>query len=82
MIGRLDTQDSLAVIRELPEERTDTPRRLRVETGRGLVEEEEQLGLRNKLDTNREALTLLDVQTFSGYTDNRISIFLREKGQN
>ena len=75
-------QNGLAVVRELPEERTDTPRRLRVETGRGLVEEEKQLGLCDKLDTDREAFALLDVQTFSGYTNNRISVFLREKGQN
>ena len=70
------------MVGKLPQKRADTPCRLRVETGRGLIEEEKQLGLCDKLDTDREALTLLDVQTFSGYTDNRISVFLCENGQN
>ena len=45
--GRLvdRTEDSLAVIRELTKEADNSPGALRVETGCGFVEEEEEFGL-------------------------------------
>lgn len=65
------------MVGELPKKRADTPSRLRVETGRRLVEEEKQFGLCDKFDADGETLALLDVESFTGYTDDGVSVFLR-----
>lgn len=64
------------MVGELPKKRADTPSRLRVETGRRLIEEEKQFGLCDKFDADRESFALLDVETFTGYTDNGVGVFL------
>lgn len=69
-------QDSLAVAGELLHEVADGPRCLTVETGRGLVEEEQQLGTGSELDTDRQTLALLDVETLTGDTDDGVRVLL------
>ena len=55
-------QDSLAVIRQRPEERHDSPRALRIKTGGGFVEEQEELGLGSEFDTDSGTLLVLNAQ--------------------
>ena len=50
----------------------DGPRSLRVETGSRFVEEKKQVWLGSEFYTYGEALTLLDVETFTWYTDNSL----------
>lgn len=51
-------EDSLTVIGELAKELHDGPRRLRIETGRRLVKEDEKSGLGDELDTTVNASKL------------------------
>jgi hypothetical protein len=56
-------ENSLTVLGQGVNEIENGPGSLRVETGSRLVEEQKQLGLGSKLDTNSQTLTLLDIET-------------------
>jgi hypothetical protein len=56
-------QNSLVVCRQLLQKLEDAPGRLGIETGGRLIEEQEELGLSHKLDTDGQALALLDIET-------------------
>lgn len=60
----------MPVVGEAAKERHDSPGTLRVQARRRLVKEEEQLGLRGQLDTNRRPLAMLHAQG----PDNRVSM--------
>jgi len=53
-------EDSLSSRRELLKETDDVERALRVQSGRRLVEEEKEFRFRGQLNTDRNALALLD----------------------
>lgn len=75
-------EDGLTVVLERLEQVEDSPTRLRVEAGRRLVEEEEELWLGDHLDSDRQALALLDVETFAETTDNGVGVLVHlEKGE-
>jgi hypothetical protein len=59
------TQNCLAVVGELLEERKDGPSRLTVETGRWLVKEKEKLRFCCQLDRYGETLTLFNIETWA-----------------
>jgi hypothetical protein len=56
-------ENSLAVLGQGVNEIENGPGSLRIKTGSGLIEEQKQLGLGSKLDTDSQTLTLLDVET-------------------
>lgn len=64
------------MISELAEEKHDGPGGLRVETRRGLVEEDEEGGLGSEFDTDRETLPLLHVETYADFSYERFSVSL------
>merc|ERR1712000_396160 len=70
------TQHSLSRVGQLPQERTDSPRTLRIEATCGFVKKQKQLGLCCQLDTNGEELSLFDVQTLAWNSDDGICVFL------
>ena len=73
--GLMDrTEDGLAALGELFEEIKNSPGSLGVKTGSGLVDEEQQRRLSSKFDTDSKTLSLFDVQTFAGNTDDSIGI--------
>lgn len=45
---------------------------LTIKTGSRLVQEEKELWLRSQLNTDGKQLALLDVETFTRYTDNSV----------
>jgi hypothetical protein len=51
------------VFSELSEELKNVPRGLRIQSRGWFVEEQEQLGLGNELDTNSQSLSLFDVES-------------------
>jgi hypothetical protein len=57
------TQDSLSVFSKLSEELKNVPRGLRVQPRSRFIEEQEQFGLGNELDTNSQSLSLFDVES-------------------
>lgn len=56
-------ENSLAVLGQGVNKIENGPGSLRVKTGSGLIEEQKQLGLGSKFDTDSQTLTLLDVKT-------------------
>ena len=62
-------QDGLPGVGELPQEAHDVEGGTRVEAGRGLVEEDEQLRLARELDGDRHPLPLLLVQAGANLAD-------------
>lgn len=69
-------ENGLAVLLQLLEKIENGPGRLRIETGSGFIQEQQQLWLRGQLDANGESLSLLDVETFAGHADNRIGVLV------
>lgn len=59
-------KDGLAVLGQSVDEVQDRPGGLGVKTGGRLVQEQKQLGFGSKLDTDGQALALLDIETCGG----------------
>ena len=70
-------ENSLSVVGQSPKEAHDSPSALRVQSGGRLVQEQEKLGLRCELDSDRQPLPLFDAQC----PNNGISIFLQSTHQ-
>ena len=66
------TQNRLALARQLLQETHNRPCRLRVQTRRRLVQEQQQTRLRRQLHTNRKTLALLHIQTLADLADERL----------
>lgn len=69
-------KDGLSVVCELAKEEHDRPRRLRVETGGRLVEEDEERRLGGELDGDGETLALLDIETHADLANERLGVRL------
>jgi len=68
-------ENGLTGLGKLLHQIADSPGGLRVETGGRFVQEEKELRLSSKLNTDSQTLTLLNVETFTRHTNNGISVF-------
>jgi hypothetical protein len=69
--GLMDgAEDSLSCVGKLAKEGDNSPRALRVQTAGRFIKEKQQLGLGSEFDTDSQKLALLNVETFSGDTDD------------
>jgi hypothetical protein len=71
--GLVDSaEDSLTALGESLDEVADGPRRLGVQARCRFIEEDQELGTGGKFNTDSQALTLFDVETFAGEADDCI----------
>ena len=79
LLGRLvdSDEDGLADVGELAEETDGVVGGLAIETGGGLVEEDEDAGLGDQLDTNGHTLALFDRETGADATDEGIGQIMK-----
>ncbi|GKT49565.1 uncharacterized protein ColSpa_09746 [Colletotrichum spaethianum] len=79
-VGLVDrAENGLSGGGQLPKEAHNVEGALAVQTGGGLVEEEEELGLGGQLDTNGDTLALLDRQAELGRSNNAVGNVLHLK---
>jgi hypothetical protein len=67
-------KNSLAILLQLVQEIQNSPGGLRVQSRGGLVQEEKKSRLSSQFDTDSETLSLFDVETFAGDTDDGVSV--------
>lgn len=70
------TQDGLSALGEFLKKIKDSPACLRIQTRGRLVDEQQQRRLRGQFDTDSQSLTLLDVETLTGHTDDGVSVLV------
>ena len=70
-------ENSLSVISQGPEEAHNSPSTLRIQSGRRLVQEQEEFRFGSELDGDRQSLPVLDTQG----TDNGIPVLLQAAHQ-
>ena len=65
-------KDSLALVRQLPQEPDDVPRALAIQSRGRFVQEQQQFGLGGELDTDRKTLAGFDVQRHDDRVGERL----------
>jgi hypothetical protein len=68
-------ENGLTVLLQLVQEIENSPRGLRVQSRGGFVQEEKKSRLSSQFHTDGKTLALLNVETFTGDTDDGISVF-------
>jgi hypothetical protein len=68
-------KNGLAILLQLVQEIQNSPRGLRVQSRGRFVQEEKKSRLSSQFHTDSKTLSLLDVETFTGDTNDGISVF-------